>query len=503
MCRYKTRLKMILRLSVVVIAGLELTMNAAEAQQVPDAEYSPAVEKRIKAVESSLVGWVQTGDTVKWSLKERMKHYGIKGLSIAVIHHYKLEWAKGYGWADSAENRIVTTSTLFEAASVSKSINAVGLMKLVQDKELDLYADINQYLTSWKFPYDSVSKGKKISTANLLSHTAGLNVADFDSYPPYLPGQPLPDLVEILKGVSPATNPAVRSLIAPGLRFMYSGGGVTITQLLVEDITHQPYASYMYKNVLQPLGMNSTIYQPPPADKKQILATSYFDDGRELEGKYHNFPALAAAGLWTNPTELSKYIIEIQLSVAGMSAKVLNQRNAQLMLTPYVDSTVALGVFIEQRGSRKYFGHEGSDDGFMSQYFGSIEGGDGVVVMMNTANVQMLEEVINSVSLVYHWEGFYQPVIKKVVALSASEFESYTGKYQFVKNKNLYLQISVENGHLVMTTLWDKKQYDFLPESDLQFFSRSARFPLKFTKDENGIATKVNVEQDEWDRVRE
>jgi hypothetical protein len=186
-----------------------------------------------------------------------------------------------------------------------------------------------------------------------------------------------------------------------------------------------------------------------------------------------------------------------------MSAKVLNQRNAQLMLTPYVDSTVALGVFIEQRGNRKYFGHEGSDDGFMSQYFGSIEGGDGVVVMMNTANVQMLEEVINSVSLVYHWEGFYQPVIKKVVALSASELESYAGKYQFVKNKDLYLQISVKNGHLVMRTLWDKKQYDFLPESDLQFFSRSARFPLKFTKDENGITTKVNVEQDEWDRVRE
>jgi hypothetical protein len=153
----------------------------------------------------------------------------------------------------------------------------------------------------------------------------------------------------------------------------------------------------MYINVLQPLEMNSTIYQPPPADKKQMLATSYFDDGRELEEKYHNFPALAAAGLWTNPTELSKYIVEIQLSVAGKSAKVLNQRNAQLMLTPYVDSTVVLGVFIEQRGSRKYFGHEGSDDGFMSQYFGSIEGGDGVVVMMNTANVQMLEEVINSI----------------------------------------------------------------------------------------------------------
>jgi CubicO group peptidase (beta-lactamase class C family) len=143
---------MISRLSLVIISGLALPINAAEAQQVPDAEYSPAVEKRIKAVESSLVGWVQTGDTIKWSMKVRMKHYGIKGLSIAVIHHYKLEWAKGYGWADSAENRVVTTNTIFEGASISKSINAVGLMKLVQDKKLDLYADINKYLTPWKFP---------------------------------------------------------------------------------------------------------------------------------------------------------------------------------------------------------------------------------------------------------------------------------------------------------------------------------------------------------------
>ncbi|MDR3714267.1 MAG: serine hydrolase [Puia sp.] len=476
-----------------------MVANTAKAQ-----EYSPAVEKRIKAVENGLVGWVQTGDTLKWTLKERMRQRGIRGLSIAVIHNYKLEWAKGYGWADSGENRIVTTRTLFEAASMSKSINGVGILKLVQDQKLDLYADINRYLSSWKFPYDSVSNGKKISTANLLSHTAGLNVEGFDLFPPYLPGQPLPGIVQILNGEKPATNPAVRSLIEPGLRFMYSGGGVTITQLLVEDITHQSYAGYMYKNVLKPLGMNSTIYQPPSPDKKRLLATSYFDDGRELDGKYHNYPALAAAGLWSNPTDFSKYIIETQLALAGKSAKVLNRQTTQLRLTPYIDQASALGVFIEQHGSRKYFGHEGSDDGFMCQYYGSMEGGDGVVLMMNTPSVDMLSEVINGVSLVYYWNGFYQPIIKKIVPLSSGLLKTYAGKYQFEKNKDAYLQVAAENDHLVVTTLWDKKQYDFLPESDSRFFTRSRPFPLKFTKDQNGAVNAiVAFEQDAWYKVKE
>src|SRR5258708_12968477 len=121
-----------------------------------------------------------------------MAFYHINGLSIAVVHNYKIEWAKGYGWADSAEQRPVTSQTLFQAASISKSLNGVGLLRLAQEGKLDLYADINNYLTGWKFPYDSLSKGRKITVANLLSHTGGLTL-------PGLPGyslcHPLPTVV--------------------------------------------------------------------------------------------------------------------------------------------------------------------------------------------------------------------------------------------------------------------------------------------------------------------
>ncbi len=230
-------------------------------------------QAKIMAVENNLSGLIRIDGQPPWTLKERMAFYKLLGLSIAVIHDYKLAWAKGYGWADDSMRIPVTTQTLFQAASISKSINAVGVLKLVQENKLDLNTDINQYLTSWKFPYDSVSKGKKITVVNLLSHTAGLTVHGF---PGYERGTALPTLVQILNGVTPANSPAIRSMFEPGLRSEYSGGGITISQQLVMDITHQPYAQFMISQVLQPLGMVSSSYdQPNLGVDPKLLATGY------------------------------------------------------------------------------------------------------------------------------------------------------------------------------------------------------------------------------------
>src|SRR5262249_43366820 len=161
--------------------------------------------------------------------------------------------------------------------------------------------------------------------------------------------------------------------------FQYSGGGTTIAQQLVMDVTGQPYDVYMWNNVLQPMGMTNSFYtQPPRADKLKQVATGYDDQGKEKKGKFHIYPEQAAAGLWTNPTDLCKYIIETQLAYEGKSAKVLNTTTTQTRLTPYIDSSAALGVFISKKGDRKYFGHGGADEGFLSQYYGSLQDGDGV-----------------------------------------------------------------------------------------------------------------------------
>jgi len=186
---------------LLLLLLLQVLQLSVFAQNI---KYTAEIEHRIKEVENNLGLWVQIENTKRnYSLQERMAFYKVNGVTIAVIKDYKVEWAKGFGWADSAEQRPVTTATLFQAASISKSLNGVGVLKLVQDGKLNLTSDINEYLKSWKFPYDSLSKGKKITTANLLSHTAGLIISGF---PGYEMGVSLPTRPQILDGVTPANR---------------------------------------------------------------------------------------------------------------------------------------------------------------------------------------------------------------------------------------------------------------------------------------------------------
>jgi CubicO group peptidase (beta-lactamase class C family) len=458
-------------------------------QAQPNKKYSPEVEEKIKQVEQRLGGWAQIGDISAWTLQERMKFYHANGVSIAVIKDYKIDWARGYGWADSAVQRPATTSTLFQAGSISKSLNAVGVLKLVQERKLNLYTDINEYLKTWKFPYDSVSKGIKISTANLLSHTAGLTIHGF---PGYAQTDSIPTIVNVLDGKRPANTKAVRSQFEPSLRFQYSGGGTTISQLLIQDITGQSYEEYMWKNVLRPMGMiSSSFMQPPQKEKGIFLATAYYNDGKEVKGKYHIYPEQAAAGLWTNPTELAKYIIETQLSLQGKSAKVLSREMTWTRLTPYIDSAAALGVFITKKEGDKYFGHGGVDEGFVSQYYGSLEGGNGVVVMANTYNTSILNEIINSVATVYNWKNFYTPVMKKLVPVNNEVLETYIGKY---KLQNDTITIIKEPEGLILLDHDSKLKMYFTSDTDF-FLFEAEKAAINFTKDSIGKVEGFTIRQ--------
>ena len=466
---------------LIILTASLLIISCNSKEENPNPKYSEEIENKIKQVKNNLGGRVQIeGEKNESTLEERMKEYHIRGLSIAVIRDYKIEWARGYGIMDTATKAPVTIQTLFQAGSISKSLNAVGLLKLVQDKKIDLSADINNYLKTWKFPYDTVSQGKKISLANLLSHTAGLTIHGF---PGYERGDTIPSITDILDGKAPANTKAVRSLFATGLRYQYSGGGTTISQLIQMDITGQAYADYQWNQVLKPLGMKMSSYNQPPAkDNEKFLATGYQEDGLEVKGKYNVYPEQGAAGLWTNPTDLSKYIIETQLSLQGKSNKVLSQEMTKLRLTPYIDSNAALGVFIEKKGEEKYFGHGGSDQGFTSTYKGSIENGNGVVVMVNSNNGNILNEVVNSVASVYGWKDFYKPAVKKPMAVSDSLFALYAGKYLF--NGDTMTLVRQGNTDYISFTPTEKyKIYFTAPD---EFFSKEINVDLKFEKDKAG-----------------
>jgi CubicO group peptidase (beta-lactamase class C family) len=469
-----------IRLSLV-LASLLFLQFKSYAQAV-----DPAIADKISQVENNMLKPIQIEGDAPYSIQQDMKDNHVYGVSIAVIHNYKIEWAKGYGYADDSLKIPVTVQTLFQAASLSKSLNAVGVLKLVQDKKLDLYADINNYLTSWKFPYDTLSNGKKISTANLLSHTAGLNVHGFEGYSSTLP---VPTLVEVLNGTKPANSPAIKSMYAPGLKSEYSGGGVTISQMIVMDITHEPYDKYMYDNVLKPMGMTSSTYTQPPVNKKaELLAAGYRPNGMQIPGKFNTYPEQAAAGLWTNPTDLAKYIIETQLAYEGKSSKVLNQQMTKLRLTPYIDNQAALGTFIITMDSTKYFSHSGANEGFRCVYYGSLEGGNGVIVMVNSDNGNINNDIVNSVANVYGFKGLNTSVTRKLVKIDDATLQSYTGKYALTPKLTATV---AKQGDQLTVELSNQMPITIYPEAKNKFFIKEFNGEVEFITDDKGQVTKA------------
>nr|WP_314491909.1 serine hydrolase [uncultured Chryseobacterium sp.] len=370
--------------------------------------FSQRVNDKIKLFENDFFHWDKS-KTKKVSLKDRMALYNTNAVSIAVIKNYKVEWVKAYGFADVSEKRLATAGTLFQAGSISKSMNSLGILKLVQEGKLGLDDDINNDLKTWKFPYDETSKGKKITIANLLSHTAGLSGHGFGGYEK---GAILPTTIQILDGLKPSNSGAIRSVFEPGLKFQYSGGGTTILQLILENTTGEKYEDYMLKNVLNPLEMsNSSFNQPPPKDKENLLATAYNYES-EVRGKYHIYPEKAAAGLWTNPTDLAKYVIETQLSLQGKSNKILSKE----MMTKRLENN--FGVFVEDYNGTKYFRHGGGTDGFLCYDVGSMEGGNGIVVMINGSNNKLIEEIVTSIASLNQFKNYPKESSKESISLT-------------------------------------------------------------------------------------
>ncbi|MGQ0760425.1 MAG: serine hydrolase [Acidobacteriota bacterium] len=437
----------------------------------------PDLTAEIKRVEHGLLPPVLIKGDAAWTIEERMKFYKVPGLSVAVIKDFKIHWARTHGVKDLETKEPVSTKTLFQAGSISKSVNAMIAMKKVEQGKISLDANINDKLTTWKLPENDFTAKKKVTLKNLLSHTAGTTVHGF---PGYAVNETVPTLVQVLDGAKPANTAAVRVDIEPGTRYRYSGGGTTITQLALMDIEKKPYPEIARETVLKPLKMtNSTYSQPLPAGWRPKAATGYRRDGSEVKGKIHIYPEMAAAGLWTTPTDLAKFAIEMQLSLAGRSNKVLSKESTDLMTTAFMD-TAGLGFFINKFGNALYFGHDGADEGFRAQMFVSRDKGYGVVVMVNSDNGAILNEVVRAVAREYGWAE-YLPAAHKIVSMDAAKLAGYTGR--FLVNPDRVLTVKTEPGEAgkpvkLFVYPTGEEKFELLPISDTTFVRRGV--PIKY-----------------------
>jgi CubicO group peptidase (beta-lactamase class C family) len=349
-------------------------------------------------------------DEVDDLIAARMRERQIVGSSVAVIDEGRIVKAKGYGFTDKSRSTPVTTATLFQAGSISKSVAAMGAMRLVQDGRLLLDEDVNSKLRTWKMPENEFTKDKKVTLRGILSHTAGLTVHGF---PGYAVGDAVPTVVQVLDGAKPANTAAVRVDFVPGSKWRYSGGGYTVMQQLIVDVTDTPYPTFMKSTVLTPLGMtSSTFEQPLPDEWVGSAATGHMQSGDAVKGRWHVYPEMAAAGLWTTPSDLARFVIAVQQSLAGRENTVLSQQTTRLMLTEQKESD-ALGVFVDGKDKSLRFFHGGRDAGFDAQMVAYAHVGRGVVIMMNVnEDAGTMKEIVNVIAKQYGWSAGAEPQAK-------------------------------------------------------------------------------------------
>ena len=390
------------RLAVTILLALGATLSP------PALEAQDRAAEFIARVEAVQTPTHQGLDAL--TLQEVMQTFRVPGVSIAVIKDFEIHWAKGYGTADVSTGRPVDDRTLFQAASISKPVTAMAVLKAVQDGRLSLDADVNTVLKSWRVPRNELTGQAPVTLRSLLSHTSG--AGDALGFPGYDPSHPLPSAVQILDGQRPSNVGSVFFERPPYTGYEYSGGGFTIIQQLLVDALGKPFPDLLRQTVLDPIGMkDSTFEQPVPAIREAATARAHNGQAKAMDVKWHVYPELAAAGLWTTPSDLARFAIEVQRAVSDRTGRVLSRATAREFITPNGVGPHAVSFSIEKRGEGWYFSHGGSNWGFRCLLSAHVWKGYGLVVMTNgDGGGAVLNEVQSRVAAAYGWDALDKPI---------------------------------------------------------------------------------------------
>ncbi len=386
--------------------------------------------KRIDAVENSLIpAVIRAGEEPPlMNLAERMRHYKVPGVGIAVINNGEVAWAKGYGVVQAGENQAVDANTVFQACSISKPVSVTGIMLLAQSKHVDITRNVNDYLSSWRLPENAYTMREKATVERLMSHSGGTSVGGFAGYGP---GEAVPTLLQTLQGLPPANNQPVEVVFTPGSQWSYSGGGMEVLHLMTRDVTGMPFHDYMQRNLFLPLGMFDSDFAQPLHGPQAVNAAKGHDvDGLVVPGGWNTYPELVAAGLWTTPSDLGRLLVEIMTASKG-HGNVLERATVDDMLTLRPESDFGLGFLIEPIADELVFKHTGSNHGYKTYFMGFRDRGQGVAVMTNGENGSpLMYEIVRSIGRVYGWpadiEGAEEAVL---VDVSLPDLESHVGSY--------------------------------------------------------------------------
>jgi CubicO group peptidase (beta-lactamase class C family) len=432
-----------------------LLLVAALAAACGGSDSRPAIEatgldQRIERIESGMVPAVLVrGESVgSRTIQSLMAEHGIPAASVAVISEGRLDWAKGYGTTQIEGGDRTTSQTLFLAGQISQGVAALGALRLVQDGLISLDEDVNGKLTSWQIPAtagESASGGGTSTVADpgaappagpvtlrrILNHTSNLSVPSLRGY---LPGDEVPTLLQILNGEPPASNAPIEVIPPTANRPPYSVGGFIVLQQLIEDLTGQSYADYIHDAVLDRAGMDWSNHSQPLTEELAARAASgYEPDGTLVPGRWRIYPELAAAGMWTTPSDLARLVLAMQYAHAGGSrrAELTMTLSSELMAEVFKEQAPGrgLGFEIGGEGEWQHFRLEGHGNNYLSELFAYVSQGRGAVVMTNSSRGEILKaHVLRAIAVEYGWPDLLPEEVDRV-ALSPESLAEIEGRY--------------------------------------------------------------------------
>ena len=441
----------------------------------------------INTIENSLVKNIQLkGKSIQeFNILERMNYYKVPGVSITIVENGKIKWAKGYGYANTKTGTKVDIHTLFQAGSISKPLAALSALKLYENDSLELNKDVNYYLKNWKIPENKFTETKKVTLEKLLTHTAGITVHGF---PGYKQTDKFPTIIDVLDGKGNTKKIMVDTI--PGSIWRYSGGGYTLIEKIVEDVSGTSLDNYMSKNILLPIGMkNSTFQQPITKEFQNNISAAYDGNGKLIEGLWNNYPEQAAAGLWTTPSDLAMYCIEIQDIVQGKRKGILTIKTVEKMLTKHKNGW-GLGPSLQNEKDSLIFSHSGKNAGFTNDMIAYAYQGNAVIIMTNADNGgKLISEIKNAISNYYNWP-ISQPRTIEVIKLSDTNLKQFIGKYE-LEGQGLTLNVQFMENRIFLTNT-PLGDLNLLPMTSTKFIDIETGTVIKFIVDEEVRGFRAN-----------
>ena len=378
---------------------------------------SSSSNTNIQTFEHGLIDYMKRGqtDNQPLSINQRMAAYQVPGASVAIVENGEVIWSTGYGTRLNGKAMPVDANTVFSVGSVSKVINAALILRLVAAGKLDLDKNINDYLTSWRVPEGSLNRNHPVTLRQILAHTAGFNQHGFADFQP---GERLPTTLQTLNGQSPAKHGAIELMFTPGSKMDYSGGGITVSQLIVEEITGLTYPQAAEKYVFKPLGMKRSTFENPLPENYGNIAYAHDDEGQPtaLPRGYEAMPEMAASGLWTSANDLATFVIAL-LNSSTSENGFLPKPIATDMMTRVSNSWHGLGPRLNGNGETRVFHHGGANQSYRAWIEGHLASGNGIVVLTNGTNGHWIyREVRKSAEDAFNWPvkgdgGFEEPTI--------------------------------------------------------------------------------------------